>query len=84
LGGYVLTPDIFEALENTELGKGGELWLVDAIFKLIQKRPIYAKLVEGEYYDTGSKFGYLRANVDFALRDPELSEEFRKYLQSVV
>ncbi len=84
LGGYVLTPDIFEALESTKLGKGGELWLVDAIFKLLKKRPIYAKLVEGEYYDTGSKFGYVRANIDFALRDKKLGPEFRKYLKSVL
>lgn len=84
LGGYILTPDIFEALENTKLGKGGELWLVDAIFKLLKKRPIYARQVEGEYYDTGSKFGYLKANVDFALRDAKLCKEFRKYLKSVV
>ncbi|OGH84681.1 MAG: UTP--glucose-1-phosphate uridylyltransferase [Candidatus Magasanikbacteria bacterium RIFOXYA2_FULL_44_8] len=84
LGGYVLTPDIFEALEKTKLGKGGELWLVDAIFKLLKKRPIYAKLIEGEYYDTGSKMGYLKANVDFALRDKNLGADFRKYLKSVV
>lgn len=84
LGGYVLTPDIFDALESTKLGKGGELWLVDAIYKLLKKRPIYAKLIDGEYYDTGSKLGYLKANVDFALRDPKLSKEFRKYLKGVV
>jgi len=84
LGGFVLTPDIFEALENTKLGKGGELWLVDAIFKLLKKRPVYARLIEGTYYDTGSKIGYLKANVDFALRDKKLSTEFRKYLKSVV
>lgn len=84
LGGYILTPDIFSALESTKLGKGGELWLVDAIFKLLKKRPIYAKLVEGQYYDTGSKIGYLRANVDYALRDPKLRKEFGKYLKSVV
>ena len=84
IGGYVLTPDIFEALEKTKIGKGGELWLVDAIFKLLKKRPIYAKVVDSKYYDTGSKLGYLQANVDFALRDPKLSKEFRKYLKSVV
>lgn len=84
LGGYILTPDIFEALESTKLGKGNELWLVDAIYKLLKKRPIYARAIDGEYYDTGSKFGYLKANVDFALRDPKLSKEFRKYLKSVL
>ena len=84
LGGFILTPDIFEALENTKLGKGGELWLVDAIFKLLKKRPIYAKLINGTYYDTGSKLGYLKANVDFALRDKKLGPEFKKYLKKVI
>lgn len=84
LGGYVFTPDIFEELEKTKLGKDGELWLVDAIFKLLKKRPIYAKLIDGEYYDTGSKLGYLKANVDFALRNEKLAPEFRKYLKSVI
>lgn len=83
LGGFILTPDIFEALKQTKLGKGGELWLVDAIFKLLKKRPIYAKEVEGEYYDTGSKLGYLKANVDFALRRPDLAENFKKYLKNI-
>ena len=84
LGGYVFTPDIFEALEKTKVGKGGELWLVDAVFKLLKKRPLYARLIEGTYYDTGSKLGYLRANIDFALCDPKLGSEVKKYLKSVV
>ncbi|MBI5221870.1 MAG: UTP--glucose-1-phosphate uridylyltransferase [Candidatus Magasanikbacteria bacterium] len=84
LGGFVLTPDIFEALEKTKVGKGGELWLVDAILKLSKKRPIYGRLVDGVYHDTGSKLGYLKANVEFALRDPKLQDEFRKYLKTVV
>jgi UTP--glucose-1-phosphate uridylyltransferase len=84
LGGYILTPDIFSALENTKLGRGGELWLVDAVFKLLKKRPIYACKVDGRYHDTGSKLGYLQANVEFALRDKKLGDEFRKYLKSVI
>jgi len=84
LGGFILTPDIFAALEATKLGRGGELWLVDAIFRLLKKRPIYARQVEGRYHDTGSKLGYLEANVEFALRDKKLGDEFRKYLKSVV
>ena len=83
LGGFVLTPDIFEELEKTKLGKGGELWLVDAIFKLSKKRPIYAKKIDGIYYDTGSKLGYLRANVELALTRPDLRADFRKYLKSL-
>jgi len=84
LGGFIFTPDIFAALESTKLGKDGELWLADANAKVLKKRPIYAKLVEGKYYDTGSKLGYLQANIDFALRDKALGAEFRKYLKSVV
>lgn len=84
LGGFIFTPDIFEALESTEVGKGGELWLVDAIFKLLKKRPIYACKVEGRYHDTGSKLGYLQANVEFALRDKKFGDEFRKYLQTMI
>ncbi len=83
LGGFVLTPDIFEQLEKTKLGKGGELWLVDAIFGLSKKRPIYAKKINGKYYDTGSKLGYLRANVELALQRPDLKKEFKKYLKSL-
>ncbi|MFA7654285.1 MAG: UTP--glucose-1-phosphate uridylyltransferase GalU [Candidatus Magasanikbacteria bacterium] len=83
-GGYVLTPDIFEALENTKVGQGGELWLTDAVFKLMKKRPVYARLVEGTYYDTGSKLGYLKANIDLALKEKVLGGELREYLKSVV
>ncbi len=84
LGGFVLTPDIFEALEKTKLGKDGELWLADAHTKVLKKRPYYACLVDGTYYDTGSKLGYLKANVDFALRDKKLADDFRDYLKSVI
>ncbi len=84
LGGFILTPDIFEALEHTKLGKGGELWLADANAKVLKRRPYYAKLVDGTYYDTGSKLGYLKANVEYALRDRAIEKDFRKYLKSVV
>ena len=56
----------------------------DANEKVLKKRSIYACLIEGTYYDTGSKLGYLKANVDFALRDKNLSKDFRDYLKSVV
>ena len=84
LGGFILTPDIFEALEKTKLGKDGELWLADAHAKVLKKRPYYACLVDGTYYDTGSKLGYLKANVDFAMRDKKLADDFRSYLRSVI
>jgi len=83
LGGYILTPDIFETLEKTKLGKGGELWLTDAIFKLSKKRPIYAKKIDGQYFDTGSKLGYLQANIEIALNRSDLKKDFKKYLKSL-
>jgi UTP--glucose-1-phosphate uridylyltransferase len=83
IGGYILTPDIFDELRKTKLGKGGELWLPDAIYNLSKKRPIYACEVEGVQYDAGSKFGYLKANVDFGLRSPLVKKEFTKYLKSL-
>jgi len=84
LGGFILTPDIFDELENTEPGKDNELWLVDAIFELSKKRQIYSKKIEGTYYDTGAKLGYLKANIDWALRDKNLEGQLRKYLQTIV
>lgn len=84
LGGYILTPDIFDILENTKLGKDGELWLVDAIFALSKKRPIYACEVKGNYYDVGSKFGWLKANIDLSLKRKELSEPIREYMKEIL
>ncbi len=83
MGGYILTPDIFDALEKTQLGKNNELWLVDAIFKLSQKRPIYACLVEGKHYDIGSKIGWLKTNIEFGLKHPQIKEELKKYLKVI-
>jgi len=80
LGGYILTPDIFTALEQTKLGRDNELWLVDGIERLRQQRPIYAKKVSGTYYDVGSKLGWLQANVSLALQHPELKQTFKNYL----
>ena len=76
--------DGMEALEKTKVGRGGELRLVDGIFKLLKKRPVYARAVEGTYYDTGSKLGYLKANVDFALRDEHLKKDLKKYLRTII
>jgi len=84
LGGFIFTPDIFAALEKTKLGKGNELWLVDAIGHLMKKRPIYAKVIEGKYYDPGSKLGWLKANVEFGLKDSEIKNDFRKFLKRVL
>src|SRR3989338_4280207 len=84
-GCYVLTPDIFGELEKLEPGQGGEIWIVDAIRALMKKRPVYTcEVKNATYYDTGSKLGWLKANVDFALREKKLKGEFKKYLRSVL
>jgi UTP--glucose-1-phosphate uridylyltransferase len=82
--GYVLTPDIFPLLETVQPGKGGEIWLTDAIHKLAQQRQVVA--VDGtglSYYDCGNKLDYLRAVTEFALSRPDLRDEYRAYLASL-
>ncbi|MBI2443931.1 MAG: UTP--glucose-1-phosphate uridylyltransferase GalU [Candidatus Magasanikbacteria bacterium] len=84
-GCYILTPDIFDDLARLKPGRGGEIWIVDAIKSLMKRRPVYTcEVANATYYDTGSKLGWLKANVDFALRDKELGKDFRKYLKSVI
>lgn len=80
IGRYILTPDIFGILERSRPGKGGEIQLTDAIRKLLEKRPVYGFLFKGKRYDAGDKFGYLKATVDFALKNHGLSEQFREFI----
>jgi UTP--glucose-1-phosphate uridylyltransferase len=83
-GCYVLTPDIFPILENLKPGKGGEIWLADAIGLLMKKRPVYAcEIINGRYYDTGNKLEYLKTVVEFALLHKDLNGDFREYLKSL-
>lgn len=83
-GAYILTPDIFEALKNTKVGKGNELWLVDGINALRKNHKIYAREIEnGKYYDTGNKIEYLKANVEFALKRDDMKAEFKQFLKDV-
>ncbi len=80
-GAYVFTPTIFEHLEALKPGKGGELWLPEAIDSLIKKEPVYTVIVEnGSYYDLGNKLGFIRANIEFALKDEDLRKELIPYL----
>lgn len=84
-GAYILPPEIFPALKSLKPGKGGEIWLVDAINLLRdQGVPVYACEIEnGVYYDTGNKIEYLKTVVEFALRHKDLNEEFKNYLRSL-
>ena len=84
LGGYILPPDIFEALEKTKLGKGNELWLVDAIAKISKRHNMYIKIVDGIYRDTGTKEAWLKTNIALALEDKELKREIRRYIKSLL
>ncbi len=83
IGRYVLTPKIFEMLERTPSGAGGELQLTDALRLLLQEEKIYGLCFEGKRHDTGDKMGFLKATVEFALKRDDLGEEFRKYLKTL-
>ncbi len=83
-GCYVLTPDIFDELVQLKPGKGGEIWLTDAIKNLMKKRPVYAcEVINGKYYDTGNKIDYLKAVVEFALEHRDINGEFREFLKTL-
>jgi UTP--glucose-1-phosphate uridylyltransferase len=82
IGRYILTPDIFFAIESITPGSGGELQLTDAIKLLLKSRPVYGYVFEGTRYDAGDKQGFLQATVDFALKREDLGQEFRAFLKS--
>lgn len=84
LGRYIISPMIFEILENTAPGKGGEIQLTDALNKLAQKDKMFARIFEGRRYDVGDKMGYLEATIDFALKRDELREPLMAYMETVV
>ena len=83
IGRYIFTPDIFEAIENTEPGAGGEIQITDAMRLLLKQRPFYAVKLEGTRHDAGDKLGFLIATVEFALKREDLGEKFREYLRGV-
>ncbi|RJR15404.1 UTP--glucose-1-phosphate uridylyltransferase [Candidatus Microgenomates bacterium] len=83
-GCYVLTPDIFDEIAALKPGRGNEIWLTDAIKRLMKKRPIYAcEIKDARYYDTGNKIEYLKTVIEFALQHKELNGEFREYLKTL-
>jgi len=84
LGRYIITPSIFDFLEDQEEGAGGEIQLTDALLRLAQTEAVYAYEFKGKRYDVGNKQGFLEATVEFALRRDELKEEFLAYLREVV
>ncbi len=80
LGRYILTPEIFSYLENQEKGAGGEIQLTDSLKRLAKDEAMYAYEFKGHRYDVGTKIGFLQANIEFGLRNPELSSELKDYL----
>ncbi|MFT3743794.1 MAG: UTP--glucose-1-phosphate uridylyltransferase GalU [Pyrinomonadaceae bacterium] len=83
IGRYIFTPDIFDAIEQTTPGSGGEIQITDAMRILLKKRPFYAVKLEGTRHDAGDKLGFLIATVELALKRADLGAEFREYLKSL-
>jgi UTP--glucose-1-phosphate uridylyltransferase len=83
IGRYLLTARIFELLEQTTPGAGGEIQLTDGIKALLNEEKVYGYNFEGKRFDAGDKFGMLQATVEFALKRPEFSEKFRAYLKGL-
>jgi UTP--glucose-1-phosphate uridylyltransferase len=83
IGRYVLTPKIFDKLEQTPRGAGGEIQLTDALEALMQEQGVYGYVFEGTRYDAGTTMGWLKASVELALERPDLGGEFRRYLQGL-
>lgn len=84
LGRYVITPEIFEKLETTQPGAGGEIQLTDALKALAKEQPMFAYDFEGRRYDVGDRLGFLEATVEYALRRDDLKDDFKAYLKSVI
>jgi UTP--glucose-1-phosphate uridylyltransferase len=83
IGRYILTPEIFRALEHTQLGAGGELQLTDGIRMLLKKEKVFGYNFEGIRHDTGDKLGFLKATVEFALKRKDLGADMRQYLKAL-
>jgi UTP--glucose-1-phosphate uridylyltransferase len=82
-GRYVLPPEIFDYLENTSPGSGGEIQLTDALRQLARDKGLWALVYEGKSYDAGDKLGFLKATVEIALKNPEFGAEFHSYQKTL-
>ena len=84
IGRYILTPDVFDAIERTEKGAGGEIQITDAMRLMIKEgKPFYAVKLDGTRHDAGDKLGFLIATVEFALKREDLGGDFREYLKTL-
>jgi len=82
-GRYILTPGVFHEIATQPRGVGGEIQLTDGIAALLRREKVFAYRYDGRRYDCGSKEGFLEANVELALRHPELGTSFREFLRSL-
>lgn len=83
IGRYIFTPDIFQAIEKTTPGAGGEIQITDAMRIMLKERPFYAVKLDGRRHDAGDKLGFLIATVEYALKRDDLGGDFREYLRSL-
>jgi UTP--glucose-1-phosphate uridylyltransferase len=84
IGRYILTPEIFDKLDRTALGAGGELQLTDGMKALLEDQKMYGYRFEGKRHDTGDKLGFLKATVEFALKREDMGAPFREYLEQLL
>jgi UTP--glucose-1-phosphate uridylyltransferase len=82
-GRYIFTPDIFGYLEQTPPGKGGEIQITDAMRLMVKNRRMYGRKLEGKRCDIGNKEGFVRTNLEFALKDPDLAESMKNYIKKL-
>lgn len=84
-GAYVFSPSIWKYLDKLTPGKSGELWLADAISQLLENEPVYTVIVENaHYYDIGNKLGFIKANIEFALKRDDLAKDLKDYLKEII
>lgn len=83
IGRYILTPDIFPALQETASDRTGEIQLTNGMRRLLEKRPLYACEISGVRHDAGNKLGFLKATAYFALKRPEFADAFRRYIETL-
>jgi UTP--glucose-1-phosphate uridylyltransferase len=83
VGRFVLTPEIFDTLDETPVGRAGEVWLMDALDRLSKAQPVYAYQYEGERFDTGQPVGLLKASISLGLRNEDMGQELREFIRSL-
>ncbi|GAB2558570.1 UTP--glucose-1-phosphate uridylyltransferase GalU [Spirosoma areae] len=83
-GRYILTPEIFDMLEQTPAGKNNEIQLTDAMLLLLKRENLYAHCIEGKRHDIGNKLDFLKTTVEFALKRPEFADKFRAFLEEIL